>query len=96
MNQDNFKKLLEEALEPFNKRFDKVEEQLNNPDYGLPALNSRMDANTAAVVELESTVKGYADAYKTNKANIERLDDRVIKLEDDAGIMTPPELTIQR
>lgn len=55
-----------------------------------------MDANTTAVVELESTIKGYADAYKTNKANIERLDNRVTKLEDNVGIIPPLEFTIQR
>lgn len=55
-----------------------------------------MNANTAAVVELESTIKGYADSYKTNKANIERLDNRVTKLEDNPGITPPLEFAIQR
>lgn len=89
MNQDDFKKILNEALKP-------IKQQLEDPEDGLSALNRRMDANTAAVVELESTVKGYADAYKTNKANIERLDDRVTKLEDNAGIIPPSEFAIQR
>ena len=103
MNQDDFKKLLDEALKPIKKQLGDpnsglvaLNQKIEDPDSGLPALNRRMDANTAAVVELESTIKGYADAYKTNKANIERLDDRVTKLEDNAGIMPPPGFTIQR
>ena len=31
-----------------------------------------------------------------NKANIERLDERVTKLEDNTGVISPPELAIQR
>lgn len=103
MNQDDFRKLLDEALEPIKKQLGDpntglvaLNQKIEDPDSGLPALNGRMDANTAAIIELESTIKGYADAYKTNKANIERLDDRVTKLEDRAGIVPPPEYTIQR
>ncbi len=96
MNQDGFKKLLNEALEPIKKQLVSVEGELNDPVTGLAAINNRLDANTTAVVELETTIKGYADAYKTNKANIEKLDDRVIKLEDKAGLVSPPEFTIQR
>ncbi len=96
MNQDDSKKILDKVLESINKRFDGIEEQLNDSDSGLPALNRRMDVNTEAIVELESTIKGYADAYKTNKVNIERLDDRVSKLEDNSGIIPPPEFAIQR
>ncbi|SRR3989344_4675833 len=131
MNQDDYKKLLNEALDPIKKQLEDpdtglaainnrlndpdnglaainnrlndpdnglaaISKRLNDPDTGLTAINRRLDANTAAVVELESTIKGYADAYKTNKTNIERLDDRVIQLEDKTGIIPPPELTIQR
>lgn len=34
--------------------------------------------------------------YKINKSNIERLDDRVAELEENAGVVHPPELAIQR
>lgn len=103
MTPDDFKNLLDEALNPIKKQLEDpdsglaaLNQQLGNLDAGLAALNSRVDANTAAVVDLESTINGYADAYKTNKANIERLDDRVTKLEDNAGIIPPPEFSIQR
>lgn len=94
MNQDDFKKILDEALESINKRFDRVEGQLNDLDTGLPALNRRMDANTASVVELESTIKGYADMYKVNNSNSNKLEKRIEILEDKSGITPPPELTL--
>lgn len=97
------KTIVEEAIKPVLDQLNDpdtglraINKRLDDPDAGLAAINRRLDANTAAVVELESTVKGYADACKTNKANIERLDDRVSELETNAGITPPPELTIQR
>lgn len=89
MNQDNFKQILTEALSP-------ILDRLDDPDTGLVAINNKLAANTSSIVELESTVKSYADAYKINKANIERLDDRLKPLEDHAGIIPQPELAIQR
>lgn len=93
MDENKLKVIIEEAV---NKAVEPIKEQLNNHDTGLAAINRRLDTNTAAVVELESTIRGYADAYKTNKANIERLDDRVSTLEDRSGITSPPELIIHR
>lgn len=39
----------------------------------LDGVVRRLDANTAAIVELESTVNGYADMYKINDSNIRRI-----------------------
>lgn len=83
MNQDDFKKLLDDALEPIRKDLEEVKE--TQEQRVLPS-----------VITTETTVKGYADAYKTNKANIERLDERVAKLEDNSGITVPSDLAIQR
>lgn len=70
------KEVVGEAVDPIKKqlgrvvnRLDGIEGQLNDPDIGLTAINRRLDANTAAVVELEATVKGYADMYKINDSN---------------------------
>lgn len=71
MNADDYKKLLEEALDPIKQQLGDIEGRLDNPDAGLKRLNNRVDANTAAVMELEKTVKGYGDSYKINKQNIE-------------------------
>lgn len=93
MDENKLKAIVEEVV---NRAVDPIKEQLSDPDTGLAAINRRLDANTAAVVEVESTLSGYADAYKTNQANIERLDVRVSELEENAGIIPPPELVIQR
>ena len=93
MDENKLKSIVEEVV---NKAVDPIKEQLNDPDIGLAAINKRLDANTAAIVQLESTVNGYGDMYKINKSNIERLDDRVAELEENADITPPPELAIQR
>ncbi len=89
MNGNDFKKILDEALEPIKK-------QLNDPDSGLKRINEKLDSHSAALIEIEATLNGYADSYKTNKKNIERLDERLVELEDRANIIPSPELSIQR
>lgn len=49
-----------------------------------------------SVINTEAVLKGYADAYKINKGNIERLDERVAKLEENSDIIIPSELVIHR
>lgn len=58
----------------------------------LDELQESVDANTAAVMELESTVNGYGDMYKINDSNIRKMEKRLKPLEEDAGIEIPPEL----
>lgn len=52
MDEDKLKSIVEAAIKP-------VLDQLNDPETGLKRLNERVDASTAAVVELEGTIKGY-------------------------------------
>lgn len=49
-----------------------------------------------SVIETETTIRVYADAYKTNKANIERLDERVTRFEDKEDYIVPSNLVIHR
>ncbi|OGE18872.1 hypothetical protein A3J19_04950 [Candidatus Daviesbacteria bacterium RIFCSPLOWO2_02_FULL_41_8] len=60
MNQDDFKKLLDESLQPLKEDLAEVKETLQT--------------HSSALVRIESVLEGYADAYKVNKGNIERLD----------------------
>ncbi len=94
MTPDDFKKLLEEALRPINKRLEGIEGQLNDPESGLAALNRKMDSGTGAVVELESTIKAYGDMYKINNSNSKKLEQRIEVLEDKAGVIPPQEHTL--
>lgn len=108
MTNDDFKKLLDESLNPIkkqledpghglaaiNKRLGGIEARLDNPDAGLAAINRRLDANTAAIVELESTVKGYADMYKINDSNVRKMEKRLEKVEEKSDIDVPPEFQL--
>ena len=78
-----------------NGKLDGIEERLDDNDTGLAAINRRLDANTGAVVDLESTVKGYADMYKINDSNIRRMEKRLETLEEDSGVDVPPELKLE-
>lgn len=71
-----------------------VNSKLDDPDTGLKRINERLDANTAAVIELEKTVKGYADSYKANDDNIRKVEKRLETLEEDAGVNVPQELQL--
>lgn len=63
MDENKLKAIVEEALD---KAIEPLKQMLEDPDTGLKRLNDRMDANTAAVVKLESTINGYGDMYKIN------------------------------
>lgn len=96
------KEVVDEAVNPIKQdlkgvvtRLDGIEGQLNDPDTGLSSINRRLDANTAAIVELESTVTSYADMYKINDSNTRRMEKRLEPLEEDAGRDVPPELKLE-
>lgn len=95
------KEVVNEAVDPIRKQLGAIEDKIGNienrlddPDTGLKRLNKRLDANTAAVIELEKTVKGYGDMYKINDSNIRKMEKRLETLEKDAGVAVPPELQL--
>lgn len=95
MDENSFKKLLDEAIEPLRQdikglkvaqeEFRDVQEELRDVQENrlLPA-----------VTELEITVKSYADSYKINKHNIERVDTRLTTVEDELNIEVPEDLKV--
>ncbi len=90
MTTDDFRTLLNEALKPLKEGQEELRKDLQE------VKDTQENRVLPSVITTETTIKGYADAYKTNKANIERLEDRVIQLEDKAGVIPPPEFIIQR
>ncbi|OGE19654.1 hypothetical protein A3J19_01995 [Candidatus Daviesbacteria bacterium RIFCSPLOWO2_02_FULL_41_8] len=68
MDENKFKAIIEEAInkavEPIREQLNGVVNRLDDPDTGLKRINDRLDANTRAIMELETTVKGYGDMYK--------------------------------
>lgn len=68
MNQDDFKKLLENALEPIKKQIEDpdtglnaINKQLNDPDTGLKRINDKLDALSGDIEQLHDDVKGIRD-----------------------------------
>lgn len=56
--------LMKDQQSMMNKKMDDMKETL--------------DSNTASLVDIESKLDSYADSYKINQHNIERLDTRVV------------------
>lgn len=92
MDEKKLKTIIEEVV---NKALEPVNQKLDDPDTGLAAINRRLDANTGAVVELEKTVKGYADMYKINDSNIRKMEKRLEPLEEKADVSVPPEFLLE-
>ena len=94
MDENKLKSIVEEAVKPIQEQLNGVISRLDDPDTGLKRINERLDANTAAVVELESTIKGYADSYQANDANIRKVEKRLETVEEKEDIQVPPELQL--
>ncbi|MCR4306274.1 MAG: hypothetical protein NUV73_04290 [Candidatus Daviesbacteria bacterium] len=99
MDEDKLKSIVESAIKPVLDQLNDPEmglaainRRLDDPEMGLKRLNERLDSNTDAIVELESTIKGYADSYKANDTNIRKAEKRLEILEEDAGVNVSSEL----
>ena len=84
--------LIKDQLSMMNSKLDEHTQTLSEHSERL----EKLDSIEVSVIETEKIVKGYADAYKINKGNIERLDDRLTKVEDNFGLNVSPDLVIQR
>lgn len=63
----------------FDKKLDVMQEKLGY-------IEERQDGHTASLMNIEATLKGYADMYKVNKDKNEELEERVDAIEDKVGI----------
>lgn len=87
---------LETHLTVRSATLDLLKDQQSVMNQKLDEVQETLDSHTASLMNIEATLEGYADAYKVNKSNIERLDERLSKAEDQLDIPIPPELAIQR
>lgn len=87
MNQDDFKKILDEALKP-------IKQKLASHDERFDSLNEKLDNHGAALVNIESKLNAYGDMYKINNSNTKKLEKRVETLEENVNITPPPEFTL--
>ncbi|MBI4036278.1 hypothetical protein HY386_00165 [Candidatus Daviesbacteria bacterium] len=101
MNRDDFKKLLEEALEPIKQKqgshsaiLEKHSAILESHSAILEKHSAILESHSAALMRIESILLGYADSYKVNQQNIERLDDRLSNVEEKMDIEVPEDLKV--
>lgn len=116
MSNDDFKKLLDEAIKPLREDITGIKGDITDIKgdvtdirgdiTGIRGDIKRLEADQAdlrgiieervlpPLIYIETTVKGYADQYVTNKDHIRRLDKRLNTVEEDLGIQPPQELII--
>lgn len=80
MDEKSFKKLLDEALDPIKQ--------------DVHCLKENVDTLKVSVLSIEQTMTSYADSYKENQRNIERLDTRLTTVENNLDIEPPQELIV--
>lgn len=74
-------RLVKEIVEVIKKKVDNQEFHIDVTSGNVRSMkeqqsvmNEKLDSHSASLVSIESKLDGYADAYKINKGNIERLD----------------------
>lgn len=101
MDEQTFKRLLNEALDP-------IKERLDDPETGLKRINKRMDILWDQVVKITTDMEGVNEKldahsrslkrieskFELSEDDIKKLDKRVKTTEASLGISPPPELTI--
>lgn len=104
MDEKSFKKLLDEAIAPLQKDLTEVKKTQTRLQSSFEQLQvtvsevqDTLDNRVLpSVIETEVTIKSYADSYKINKGNIERLDERLTTVEDQLDIQPSDQFAIQR
>lgn len=87
MNDDDLKKIADVVDERVNKALDPIKVDLKE-------LKEDVDTLKGSVLTIEQTIKSYADSYKINQKNIERLDTRLVTVEDHLDIASPEDLKV--
>lgn len=80
MDDQGFKKILDEALNP-------IKEDLRD-------LKDDVRILKGSVLSIEQTMNSYADSYKINQSNIERVDTRLTIVEEELDIEPPEDLKV--
>ena len=94
MTNDDFKKLLDEALEPIKERQESQSTDLVSITSDLANIKTKLDSHSAALISIESKLNAYGDMYKINEDHIKRLDKRLNIVEENQSIQPQEELSI--
>ncbi len=110
MNPDDFKKVLDDALEPIKKtqgeqtrklnalwdQVVEVTEDLTEVKETLAAHTVSLAAHTVSLAAHTAALKRIETKDKNNSDDIEKVDKRLTEVESHIGIVPPPQLTIIR
>ncbi|MFH0936796.1 MAG: hypothetical protein V1808_00700 [Candidatus Daviesbacteria bacterium] len=95
MDEKSFKKLLDEAIVPVIRDLAEVKNTQAKLQVAVTGIKDTLDNRVIpSITETEMTVKSYADSYKENQRNIEKLDTRLTVTEDKLGIEPPEDLKV--
>ncbi len=96
MNPDDFKKVLDDALEPIKKtqgeqtkKLDAVWEQTTKLTEDLTEVQITQESHTKELKQIAANTEHIND-------NVEKVDKRLTGVESHIGIVPPPQLTIIR
>lgn len=82
-------------METVREDLDTVREDLDTVKLDLEEVKDTQENRVLpSVIETETTLKSYADSYKTNQDHIERLDTRLSEVENNLNITPSEDLKI--
>lgn len=87
MDENTLKKLLDEAITPLREDVKDIKED-------VATLKEDVTTLKGSVLNIEQTMTSYADRYKINQHNIERVDTRLVTVEDKLNIEVPEDLQV--
>lgn len=97
MDDNDYKKIADLVDERVNRALEPIKNDLTELKQDLKDVKDTQEERVLpAVTGIEVTIKSYADSYKINKGNIERLDERLTNVEDQLEIQPSDQLAIQR
>ncbi len=94
MNQNDFKKLLDEAITPLRGDIRDLKVDISVLKEDVETLKEDVTTLKGSVLSIEQTMNSYADSYKINQHNIERVDTRLSTVEDELNIEVPEDLKV--
>ena len=94
MDKNNLKKLLDEAITPLREDIKDIKEDVSTLKEDVSTLKEDVSTLKGSVLSIEQTINSYADSYKINKHNIERLDNRLSTVEEKMSIEVPEDLKV--
>lgn len=95
MDDNDLKKIADLVDDRINKALGPIKQDLSEVKDNLAVVKDTLENRVLpSVTETEMTLKSYADSYQINRKNIERVDTRLVTIEDHLGIEPPENLKV--